>query len=257
MRPEHWFYTVPLRLRSLFRSRQVEQDLDEELQYHLEKKTEEFLPQGLSPEQSRQAALRAMGGLRQRKERCRDMRRVNGIENKMQDTRYGLRMLLKSPGFTAIAILTLALGIGANTAIFSVIHSVLLEPLPFPEPGRIVQLILDSPGWAMGKNANTASISEFVALREQRQAFQEIAAYDAARGVNLTEAEPPEQLQAIHVSDEYFRLFGVPVQLGRAFTAKEDRPRGPRLALISDGLWHRRFAADPRLIGPWGTRYPS
>jgi predicted permease len=101
----------------------------------------------------------------------------------------------------------------------------------------------------MGKNANAASIPEFVALREQRQAFQEIAAYDAARGVNLTEVDPTEQLQAIHVSDEYFRLFGVPIQLGRAFTAEEDHPRGPRLVLISDGLWHRRFAADPGLLG--------
>ncbi|MBZ5617847.1 MAG: ABC transporter permease [Acidobacteriia bacterium] len=246
---KHWFYTVPLRFRSLFRSQQVENELDEELQYHLEKKVEEYIGQGLTPEQSRQAALRAMDGLTQRKEECRDMRGVNGIENVLQDTRYGLRMLAKSPGFTAVAVLTLALGIGANTAIFSVINTVLLEPLQYPDPDRIVQLMLFSPAWAAGKNANTASVTEFNVLREQRQSFDEIAAYDTARGVNLTGVESPEQLRAIHVTASYFPLFGAHVVMGRAFTADEDRPGGPHLALITDGLWHRRFAGDRSPVG--------
>src|SRR2546421_10785239 len=101
MRIEHWLYAVPLRLRSLFRRKRVEQELDEELQYHLERKTEEYIAQGLTPEQSRQAALRAMDGLAQRKEECRDMRGVNAIENTVQDIRYSLRILAKSQGFTA------------------------------------------------------------------------------------------------------------------------------------------------------------
>jgi putative ABC transport system permease protein len=249
MHIEHWFYSVPLRLRSLFRRRQVEQDLDEELQYHLERKIDEYLAQGLTPAQSRQAALRAMDGLAQRKEECRDMRGVNGIENTLQDIRYGLRMLAKSPGFTAVAVLTLALGIGANTAIFSVINTVLLRPLQYPDPDRIVQLMLFSPVWATGKNANIASVPEFNVLREQRQEFDEIAAYDTVRGVNLTGVESPEQLRAIHVTADYFPLFGAHVVMGRAFTADEDRPGGPHLAIITDGLWHRRFAGDRSPVG--------
>ena len=139
MRIKHWFYILPLRLRSLFRRAQVEQELDEELRYHLDRQIEELIAKGMTPEEARYAALRAMGGVERRKEECRDMRRVRLIEDLMQDVRYSLRTLRKSPGFTGVAALTLALGIGANTAIFSVVNAFLMRPLNVPNADELIR----------------------------------------------------------------------------------------------------------------------
>jgi len=246
MRPEHWFYTVPLRLRSLFHRLQVEQELEEEFRYHIEQKTEEYIARGLDREQARLAAVRDMDGTDQRKEECRDMRKVNFIEDLMLDLRYAARMLGRSPGFTLTAVAALALGIGATTAIFSVVNKVLLDPLPYPEPDRIVALNLHSPrgtGYAL-------AVPEFMAMREQTETLQDAAAYNfGGPGINLTGVETPEQLRGIHVSVNYFRLFGATIGLGRTFSPEEDLPKGPHVVVISDGLWHSHFGADPKIVG--------
>src|SRR5215475_6829300 len=172
MRIKHWFYTIPLRLRSIFRRSQVEQELDEELRYHIERQIEEHTAKGMTPEEARYAALRAMGGVEQRKEECRDMRRVGFIEDLMQDIRYGLRTLGKSPGFTAVATLSLALGIGANTAIFSLVDAVLLKLLPVRNPEQLVALEAFNQ---RGDHSNF-SYPLFERLRDHPQVFTGILA---------------------------------------------------------------------------------
>jgi putative ABC transport system permease protein len=175
-----------------------------------------------------------------------EVRSKQFFENLLQDVRYAIRMLRRSPGFTATAIAALALGIGANTAIFTVVNTVLLQPLAYPQPDRLVQLELSS---AEG-NANVTSIPKYVIWREQTQVFQVVAAYDGGGpGVNLTGGDRPEQLKSLHVSASFFPLFGASMADGRAFSAEEDRPGGARLVVISNGLWRRRFAADPEIVG--------
>jgi predicted permease len=168
------------------------------------------------------------------------------IENFVHDTAYAFRILRRSPGFTATAILALALGIGANTAIFTVVNSVLLQPLAYPQPDRLVQLELSGPQG----NANITSIPKYIAWKAQTQVFSDVAAYDVGGpGMNLTGNGLPEQLKGINVSASYFRVFGVAFAAGRPFSDEEDRPCGAKLAVLSNALWHNRFGGDPSLVG--------
>jgi predicted permease len=168
------------------------------------------------------------------------------LEILLQDIRYAGRVLRRSPGFMATAVAALALGIGANTAIFTVVNTVLLQPLAYPEPDRLVQLELSSPQG----NGNITSIPKFMTWREQTQVFQDVAAYDlGGPGVNLTGGDRPEQLKGVHVSEEFFRLFGARVVAGRTFSTEEDRPGGAPVAVMTGGLWRRRFGSDPNLVG--------
>src|SRR5947199_115652 len=147
MAPEHWLYTIPLRLRSLFRWAQADQELDDELRDHLERKTQEYVAQGMTQEEAHRRARLDLEGIEQTKEKCRYARRVNWIQDFVQDLHYGLRMLRKSPGFTAAAILTLALGIGANTAIFSFIDALVLRSIPVDTPNEVASLASQPHGF--------------------------------------------------------------------------------------------------------------
>src|SRR5262245_7610642 len=257
MRLKNWFYTVPLRLRSLFRRRRGEEELDEELRYHIERQIEEHISKGMTEEEARYAALRAMGGVERRKEECRDMRRVSRLEDLMQDVRYSLRTLRKSPGFTAVAVITLALGIGANTAIFSVVNALMLRPLPFPDPERLVWVEVNS-------GTNTGGEVEgglFLDWQEQSRTLEGIAAINSgktridkdwarAHARRLIGSGETEIVEVGQITASFFTVLGVqPLPPGRNFIAAEDRRGSDRVAILSHGLWQRRYSSDPEIVG--------
>lgn len=164
----------------------------------------------------------------------------------LSDLRYAARTLRRNPDFAVMAIAVLALGIGASTAIFSVVNKVLLEPLPYPDPDRLVQLMTTSPTG----DQSVVSIPKFINWRDNTSVFQEMAAYDVGGlGISLTEVEFPETLKAARVSADYFRLFGAQVAIGRAFSRQEDEPGGPHAVVISHSLWRRRFGSNSALVG--------
>ncbi|HLZ51862.1 MAG TPA: ABC transporter permease [Candidatus Acidoferrum sp.] len=244
MGPNHWIYTVPLRLRSLFRRHQVEKDLSEELRFHVEQKTQEYVAAGLPLEEARRKTRREFGGVEQAKENCRDTRRVNFLETLLQDIRIGSRMLRKSPGFASIAVLTLALGIGANTAIFSVVHAVLLDGLSYPDAKRLV--LLNEVRLRTGPIS--VSWPNYLDWRAQSRSFADLAAYQLLQ-YDLTGIGEPEVLHAAQVSSSFFALLGAQPLLGRAFVRSEDKAGTNSVVILSYSLWRNRFGGDPEVIG--------
>ena len=247
MRPEHWLYTIPLRLRSLFRRNAVEAELHEELQDHLERKTREYVAAGLTPDEARRKAMREFGGVELSKENCRDERRVNIFENVLQDIRFGLRLLRKSPGFTATVVLTLALGIGANSAIFSVVYTVLLKALPYPNAGRLVMVYEDVrlPNYQNARNQ--PSPGNFSTWMNQSTAFQGIAAY-LNRSWNLTGEGEPLRVEGELVSADFFTVLQRNAALGRVSATEDDRPGNSHVVVVGDSLWKRQFGSDPQVL---------
>ena len=246
MRWQRWLYTFPLRLRSLFRRDQVEQELDEELRYHLERKTNEFIAAGLLPADARHAARRAMDGIEQQKEACRDMRKVNWFEDFVQDLRYAARMLRRNPGFAAVVVLTLALGIGANTAIFSVIDGILLRPLPYGDADRLV-LVWEN-NLRRSHPHNVVSPPNFLDWQAQNQVFSAMSYVSDLRR-NLTGNGDPEQIVAQYVSVNFFAVLGVNPLLGPGFVPENGEDGKDNVVVLSYPLWARRFAADPAIVG--------
>ena len=237
---------VLYRLRSLFYRERIEQELDDELRFHYEQAVAKGLRQGLTRDEAVRRARMLIGGVDQVKEECRDARGVRPLENLMQDLRYAVRMLCKKPAFTAFAILTVALGIGANSAIFSIVNSVLLRSLPFPEPDRLVRIHFSNPG--LGLHGVLYSLPELEDLRTRAGVFESVAG--TCRGsVNMTGGERPERLEAILGSANYFTLLGVTPQIGRLFGAEDNVPGLAPSAVISDNLWRRDFSGDPAVLG--------
>ena len=229
----------------------VEQDVDDEIAFHLEMRTRDLIEEeGLEPSAAREEALRRFGGMEEVRRRCREIgrqtargRRWTEVFSELrQDAVFALRQLGKAPVFALIVVATLALGIGATTAIFSLLHAVVLKPLPFPHPERIVQLWRTQHG-----EDRSLSAASFLGFREAHS-FSHLAASWTA-SFNLTGDGPPERILGDRVSAGYFEAFGVRPELGRVFTAAEDRPGRDRVVVLSDRLWRERFAADPKVIG--------
>jgi predicted permease len=226
--------------------RHREQDLERELRAHLELEAEERRDAGLSAEDARYAARRMLGNRTSIQEEVREMWGWATVEQIAQDTRYAFRGMRKSPGFALTAVLSLALGIGANTAIFTVVHAVLLKPLPFPQPDRLVQIWESQP--AKGWFRNVVNPFNFLDWRERTHSFEEMAAV-SGQTANLTGLGDPLALAGMRVSPQYFSILGVFPALGRPFSAEEGRPGQEKAAILSFGIWQSRFGGDPSVVG--------
>lgn len=235
------------RLRALFRRESMEAELDEELREHLEHQVERYVQSWVPVEEARRRARMEFGGLDQVKEACRDARGVNLIETTLQDVRYGSRKLARSPGFTAVAVATLALGIGANTLIFSVVNAAILHPLPFRDANKLVTQWATSP--TIGYSGpGSFTDRDYMEWRDQNRVFDEIAAF-RGQPSNLTGVGEPVRLIGAAISPSLLRVLEVNPALGRAFAPEEENPGHNRVALLSDRLWRSRFGRDPSVAG--------
>ncbi|HLY41685.1 MAG TPA: ABC transporter permease [Terracidiphilus sp.] len=223
-----------------------DQDLAEEIESHLAHASDANMARGLEPEESRRRANIRFGNARTTRERVWRYRSLPWIEDLWRDLRFARRALAKTPGFTVVAILLIAVAIGVNTAVFSVTDAVLLKPLTYPDPQALVELRNTS---AQGSFPG-ANIPKFALWHAQTAIFQQVAAYDfGGAGMNITGGDHPQQVQGIHVSADYFAMFGAPVIAGRTFTSAEDSPHGGNVAVLSYGLWKNRYGANPHIVG--------
>jgi putative ABC transport system permease protein len=232
--------------RFLFKRQRLERDLDAELGYHLDRLTEQNIAKGISPADARRQALLAVGGIEPTKEDCRDARRGRLIETFVQDIRHGVRVLLKNPGFAGAAILTLALGIGANTAIFSLVYGVLLRPLPYAQGGQLVVLhqneskahISDLP----------FSVKEIADYRDLTHTLDDVVEHHTMNFL-LIGKNGAERVETAVVSANFFDVLGVRPLLGRTFVASDETPGGPAVLILSYNYWQRHQASDPNIVG--------
>src|SRR5215471_5616858 len=239
------FQRFGIRIRALLRKNQAEQELDDELRYHLEKDIERNIARGLSPEEARKAALRGFGAIQQIKEESRDANGVRLLEEIWRDIRYATRIIVKEPGFAIVAIIMLALGTGANTAIFTLVDKLLIRPLPVDHPDDLVRVTAQSLNPYF---MNTIfSYPDYAEYRDLNQVMSGMIAYADRDGL-LGSGDSPLKVSINLVSANYFDVLGVKVR-GRAFLPEDETPgASPAIAVISYGLW-RRLGSDPNIIG--------
>src|SRR3984893_14975065 len=242
-----WYYKLPLRLQSIFHKNQTELDLSEELQFHLQSQIDEYTAQGMNPKEARHADLRSLGGLEQAKEECRDAREVNLIDNFLQDVRFGLRILRRSPGFSILAILCLTLGIGANAAVFSWIEGILFRPYPaVAHQERLVAIGGTSRDEPRGTPLSWPDFQDL----QRSCTLCETLFVSKITGTTLSIGDRAERTTGSIVSANYFDAIGVPPMLGRGFLLGEDQGQGAHpVAVISYQLWQGRLRGDPQIIG--------
>src|SRR5262245_32019215 len=239
-----WLKSFLRRVRGLWRSETIHQEITGELQFHIDMHVEENIRRGMSPDEASRDAERRFGNRTRINERGYDLRGGRLIETFWQDICYGARMLVKNPFFTLVAVLTLSLGIGANTAIFSVINAVLLRPLPYPDPDRLVIVW----GYHPEIGREEASLPDFADWREQSKSFEHMAA-TAVRSYSFTSNEEPERLIGAAITADFFSALRIQPILGRGFLPEEDRRGAPRVVVLSHGFWERRFGSRADVMG--------
>src|ERR1044071_9389091 len=233
------FERIRMRWRALFQKEQVERELADELSFHLEREAAQNQRDGMKPDDARYSALKSFGALQRSKEECRDARGVRLIEEFLQDLRYGKRLLAKNPGFTLIAIVTLALGIGANTAIFSVVNAFLLRPLPYGDANRLVMVDSQRRGQSIG-----VSFSDYEDWHRQNSVFEDLAFFNLRWNANLHLGNETETVSLTFGTSNLFSTLRVAPYLGHAPTAEN-----ADTVLLSHGLWQRKFGSDPAIVG--------
>jgi len=234
-------------LRALVARDAAERELDQELQFHLDQETEKYIRAGMSPDRARRKALLAFGPMQVTKEAYRDGRGTRWIEELGADVRYALRLLVRSPALAAAAVVTLALGIGANTAVFSAVHAVILRPLPFAEPDRLVMLWESNTerGWVN----ETAAPANMLDWQERVKAFEDVGGFASFTGsATLTGHGDPRQVASVQVTGNFFRVLGVQPAAGRVFADEETFATGELNGMISHALWREVFASDPAIV---------
>jgi putative ABC transport system permease protein len=235
-----------IRLRGFVQRRAIERRLDDEMRFHLDMLTEQHVRAGLAPAEARRRALIEFGGVERFKDDARHEYRSRLLDQLAQDIRYAFRVMRRNPGFSVAAALTFALGIGASTAIFSVVHGVLLRPLPYADPDRLVVLWESQP--ARGNDRNVVSVPNFEAWRSRARSFDRIAAM-VPLPATIAGGSSAEHVMGAEVSPGYFELLGVAPALGRTFAAREEQDGGADVVVLSDGFWRSHFGADPRVVG--------